>query len=105
MTRADRGAFKAIAHHMADTNGYRVLQSAEWYITDGDEIDWMYGRQGIFSFTLEVYPRLGIVNHYPADEKIAKQTSRNRAALLYLIDIADCPYRASGTEAEHCPPG
>ena len=102
MTRADRDAFKAMAFDMAATNGYQVLQSAEWYITDGDEIDWMYGRQGIFSFTLEVYPPLGTVNHYPADEKIAKQTQRNREALLYLIDLADCPYRASGTEAEHC---
>lgn len=102
MTKADRDAFKAMAFDMAATNGYHVLQSAEWYITDGDEVDWMYGRQGIFSFTLEVYPPLGTVNHYPADEKIAKQTHRNREALLYLIDLADCPYRASGTEAEHC---
>jgi hypothetical protein len=102
MTRADRDAFRAMALDMAATNGYQALQSADWYITDGDQVDWMYGRQGIFSFTLEVYPPLGIVNHYPADEKIAKQTSRNRAALLYLIDIADCPHRASGTEAEHC---
>ena len=102
MTKADRDAFKAMAFDMAATNGYDVLQSAEWYITDGDQIDWMYGRQGIFSFTLEVYPALGIVDHYPADEKIEQQTQRNRAALLYLIDLADCPYRASGTEAEHC---
>jgi carboxypeptidase T len=104
MTKADRDAFKAMAFDMAATNGYGVLQSADWYITDGDEIDWMYGRQGIFSFTLEVYPPRGTVNHYPADEKIAKQTQRNRAALLYLIDLADCPYRASGTEAENCGP-
>jgi hypothetical protein len=104
MTKADRDAFKAMAFDMAATNGYSVLQSAEWYITDGDEVDWMYGRQGIFSFTLEVYPPLGTVNHYPADEKIAKQTTRNREALLYLIDLADCPYRASGTEAANCPP-
>ena len=102
MTRADRDAFVAMANDMAATNGYQVLQSADWYITDGDQVDWMYGRQGIFTFTLEVYPRLGIVNHYPADEKIAKQTKRNRAALLYLIDLADCPYRASGTEDVHC---
>ena len=105
MSRADRAAFKAMAFAMAETNGYRVLQSASWYITDGDAIDWMYGRQGIFSFTMEVYPALPIFNHYPADEKIERQTKRNREALLYLIDIADCPYRASGTEAEHCPPG
>ena len=103
MTKADRAVFSAMAHDMADTNGYRVKQSAEWYITDGDQIDWMYAEHHIFSFTLELYPALGTVNHYPADEKIAKQTSRNRAALLYLIDLADCPYRASGHE-ERCAP-
>ena len=56
MTKADHDAFMAMAPDMAATNGYHVLQSADWYITDGDEVDWMYGRQGIFSFTLEVYP-------------------------------------------------
>jgi hypothetical protein len=93
-----------MARDMAATNGYRVLQSADWYITDGDQVDWMYGRQGIFSFVLEVYPSLASgPDHYPADEKIEKQTRRNRAALLYLIDLADCPYRATGTDAENCP--
>ena len=103
MTRADRDAFAAMARDMAATNGYRVMQSSDWYITDGDQIDWMYGRHGIFSFTLEVYPSLASgQDHYPPDEKIARQTKRNRAALLYLIDLADCPYRASGTDGEHC---
>jgi carboxypeptidase T len=104
MTTADRDAFVAMARGMAATNGYRVMQSADWYITDGDQIDWMYGRHGIFSFTLELYPGVGSGpgSHYPPDEKIAMQTKRNHAALLYLIDLADCPYRASGTEAEHC---
>jgi hypothetical protein len=104
MTKADRNAFVAMAHDMAATNGYRVMQSASWYITDGEQSDWMYGRHGIFSFTVELYPPLPTFNHHPPDEKIAKQTKRNRQALLYLIDLADCPYRASGTEAEHCPP-
>jgi carboxypeptidase T len=103
MTAADRDVFVQMARDMAATNGYRVMQSAEWYITDGDQIDWMYGRHGIFSFTLEVYPSLASgADHYPPDEKIARQTKRNRAALLYVIDLADCPYRASGTEAEQC---
>lgn len=103
MTAADRDVFLQMARDMAATNGYRVMQSADWYITDGDQIDWMYGRQKIFSFTLEVYPSLASgPDHYPPDEKIARQTKRNRAALLYLIDLADCPYRATGTQAEHC---
>jgi len=104
MTTADRDAFVRMARSMAETNGYGIMQSGDWYITDGDQIDWMYGRHRIFSFTLELYPGLGSGpgSHYPPDEKIARQTKRNRAALLHLIDLADCPYRASGTQAANC---
>ena len=28
---------------MAATNGYTVRQSGDWYISDGDADDWMYG--------------------------------------------------------------
>src|SRR5687768_10621513 len=103
MTTADQAALRRMARAMAATNGYQAVQSSEWYITDGDQIDWMYGRHRIFSFTLELYPGLGgAAGHYPADEKIAAQTQRNRAALLYLIDLAGCPYRASGTQNANC---
>jgi hypothetical protein len=52
---------------------------------------------------LELYPPIGhAFGHYPPDEKIAKQTRRNRAALLYLIDLAGCPYSASGTQVANC---
>ena len=43
-------------------------------------------------------------DHYPPDEQIAPQTARNREALLYLLDIADCPYRAIGKEKTDCGP-
>lgn len=103
MTTADRETFVRMGRAMAATNGYTAGQSGDWYISDGDQIDWMYGRHRIFSFTLELYPPLGsALGHYPPDEKIAPQTKRNRAALLYLIDLAGCPYRASGTQVENC---
>jgi Zinc carboxypeptidase. len=104
MTTADRAAFVGMATTMAASNGYTAMQSGDWYISDGDEIDWMYGRHRIFSFTVELYPPRGSGSgsHHPADEKIAPETKRNRAALLYLIDLADCPYRASGTEVANC---
>ena len=104
MTTADQTAFARMASAMAATNGYRARQSGDWYISDGDEIDWMYGRHRIFSFTMELYPPEGssLGGHYPPDEVIAAQTARNRAALLYLIDLADCPFRASGTQAANC---
>jgi hypothetical protein len=42
----------------------------------------------------------GIV--YVSDSVIAKQTARNRGALLYLIDAAACPYAAIGRAAQYC---
>jgi carboxypeptidase T len=107
LTSADRNAFIAMGSDMAETNGYTVRQSGDWYVSDGDQSDWMYGRHRIFSFTVELYPPEGsttLGGHYPPDEKIAPQTARNREALLYLIDVADCPYQASGTQVANCGP-
>jgi hypothetical protein len=43
-------------------------------------------------------------DHYPPDERIATQTARNRAALLYVIDTGGCPYRAIGATKTLCGP-
>jgi hypothetical protein len=107
MTSIDRTTFIDLAQDMAATNGYTVRQSGDWYVSDGDASDWMYGRHRIFSFTIELYPpegSTGLGGHYPPDERIAAQTARNREALLYLIDVADCPYQASGTQVANCGP-
>ncbi len=99
MDPVDQQTFVAMARAMARTNGYRAMQSSDLYVTDGDQIDWLYARHGIFSFTFELYPTEQVsshADHEPPDEVIVRETSRNRAALLYLIDLADCPYRAIG---------
>jgi carboxypeptidase T len=64
-------------------------------------IDWMYARHRIFSFTFELYPAGGsaTARHYPPDEVIARETSRNREAVLYLMSRAVCPYGALGARA------
>ena len=64
----------------------------------GDEIDWLYGTQRIFSYTFEMYPTTADTSpsrHYPPDEVIGRETRRNREAVLYLMEQADCPYRAT----------
>lgn len=107
MTRQDYDAFVAMGRKMASLNGYKAEQSSDLYITDGDQIDWMYGAHKIFSFTWELYPpETSTVwgDHYPADEKIASETARNRGALLYLIDVGGCGYRAIGLTKSHCGP-
>jgi carboxypeptidase T len=105
MTADDHATFVAMGRAMARMNGYTAKQSSDLYITDGDQIDWMYATQHIFSFTFELYPTEQVsshADHEPPDEVIATQTARNRGALLYLIDMADCPYRAIGKQGAHC---
>ena len=105
MSVEDHNTFVAMGKAMASLNGYKPEQSSDLYITDGDQIDWMYGVHRIFSFTWELYPPETPsvwTDHYPADEHIAPETARNRGALLYLIDVGGCPYRAIAREKTHC---
>jgi carboxypeptidase T len=90
---------------MATMNGYSYRQSSHLYTTDGDEIDYLYHSYRIFSFTMELYPvEMGNLTSdvYPPYTVVAKQTARNRGALLYLIDMAGCPYAAIGKAAKYC---
>jgi hypothetical protein len=110
MTAIDHEAFVALGTAMAASNGYTPQQSSELYITDGDQIDELYGAQRIFSFTFEMYPGeddypLPFASRwYPPDELIEQETTRNRDAVLYLLEQADCPYRSIGREAAFCGP-
>jgi hypothetical protein len=107
MTLDDHTAFVALGKGMAARNGYRAMQSSDLYITDGDQIDWLYGVHRIFSFTWELYPVEKAVvwtNFYPPDEVIASQTARNRAALLYLINVGACPWGQIGKAKANCGP-
>jgi carboxypeptidase T len=101
MTRLDHRALVALGKDMAARNGYRPGQSSDLYPTDGDMIDWMYGRQRVFSYTFELYPRGGTqsARWYPPASVIPRETKRNRGAVLRLIDLADCPYRILGSNA------
>ncbi len=101
----DYRTFVAIGQAMAARNGYRPMQSSDLYITDGDQIDWMYGRHRIFSFTWELYPTeqsSAAKDHYNPDEIIERETTRNRRALLYTLQVAACPYAVIGKERPNC---
>ena len=102
MTTRDWKTFVALGKAQAAKNGYTAQQSSELYITDGDQIDWLYGTYRIFTFTYELYPTEKATvwgDHYPDDSKIAAQTLRNRRAILHLINRAACPYAALGADA------
>ncbi len=107
MTVDDHRALVAIGKGMASRNGYKPMQSSDLYVTDGDEIDWMYGRHRIFSYTWELYPPetpSDATDHYSPDEIIARETARNRSALLYALRMAACPYDVIGRGDANCGP-
>jgi carboxypeptidase T len=102
MTADDNAAFKAVGQKMAASNGYTAQQSSDLYITDGSIDDYLWGVHKIFGYTFEMYPRSGGGGFYPPDEVIERETSRNRDAVLQLLENADCMYRSIGKEAQYC---
>ena len=103
MTLDDRNVMATMGQAMAATNSYTPEQSSDLYITDGTINDWLYGVHRIMNYTFEMYPQTsGQGGFYPGDEIIPAQTARNRSAILYLIQQADCPYRVISKEAAYC---
>ncbi|MFE9094019.1 M14 family metallopeptidase [Streptomyces sp. NPDC007264] len=103
MTADDAAAFKAVGQKMAASNGYTPEQSSDLYITDGSIDDYLWGVHKIFDYTFEMYPTSSASGgFYPPDEVIERETSRNRDAVLQLLENADCMYRSIGKEAQYC---
>ncbi|MFJ6568217.1 M14 family metallopeptidase [Streptomyces sp. NPDC091292] len=103
LTQDDRDAFAAVGGKMAASNGYTPQQSSDLYITDGSIDDWLWGNQKIFGYTFEMYPSsAGGGGFYPPDEVIERETSRNRDAVLQLLENADCMYRSIGKQQQYC---
>lgn len=93
----DQATFRSMANTMAGWNGYTPEQSSDLYITSGDTTDWAYGTLGIFAFTFELSPKdmWGVGGFYPGPEAIERTFQANLRPVLYLIDLADDPHRAS----------
>ncbi len=104
LTQDDRAAHAALGQNMASTNGYTPEQSSDLYIADGTINDWLWGSQKIFTYTFEMYPgSSGGGGFYPPDEVIPRETSRNREAVLRLLEYSDCVYRIISKQAQYCP--
>lgn len=97
MSAEDHAVFVKLGQAMAQLNRYTAEQASALYLDSGTARDWYYGAEHIFSFTFE----LGTGAHQASDV-ISTETARNRAAVLYLIDMADCPYRAIGMASTFC---
>jgi hypothetical protein len=103
MTQDDYDVMAAMGQAMAATNGYTPEQASDLYITDGTINDWLYGTYGILNYTFEMYPKTSSQGgFYPPDEVIPAETSRNRSAILYLLEQAACPYAVIGKTAQYC---
>ncbi|WP_055695482.1 M14 family metallopeptidase [Streptomyces prasinopilosus] len=103
MTADDQAAFRTVGQKMAASNGYTAQQSSDLYITDGSIDDYLWGTHKIFGYTYEMYPRSSSGGgFYPPDEVIERETSRNRDAVLQLLENADCMYRSIGKAAQYC---
>jgi carboxypeptidase T len=103
MTADDNAAFKAIGQKMAASNGYTAEQASDLYITDGSIDDYLWGTHKIFDYTFEMYPSSSSGGgFYPPDEVIERETSRNRDAVLQLLENADCMYRSIGKQSQYC---
>ncbi|HEX6077429.1 MAG TPA: M14 family zinc carboxypeptidase [Micromonosporaceae bacterium] len=88
---------------MAQTNGYTPEQASDLYITDGTINDWLWGTHRIVNYTFEMYPSSSAGGgFYPPDEVIGRETTRNREAVLMLLEYADCPYRIIGKDGQYC---
>ncbi|MCG8917431.1 M14 family metallopeptidase [Actinokineospora sp. PR83] len=106
LTAEDQRVLSTIGRAMAASNGYTPEQSSDLYITDGSIDDYLWGKYKIYAYTFEMYPSGGggLGGFYPPDEVIAAQTARNRDAVFYLLDYADCPRRAAGLSCDGTPP-
>jgi len=105
MTQQDYNTFATLGQQMAATNNYTPEQASDLYITDGSIDDWLWGNQKIYSYTFEMYPSSGgLSGFYPPDEVIGRETSRNRAAVLLLLDYSDCPPRVIGATCDGSEP-
>ncbi|MGW0890157.1 M14 family metallopeptidase [Saccharopolyspora sp. NPDC002578] len=86
MTQQEYDRFEKVGTEMADSNGYTPQQSSDLYTTDGDSLDWMWGKHKILAFTLEMYPSGGgLDGFYPPGDVIERETARNNAAVDIVL--------------------
>ena len=105
MSQEDHDTFETLGRQMAATNDYTPEQASDLYVTDGSIDDWLWVTQGVYSYTFEMYPSSGgLSGFYPPDEVIGRETSRNRAAVLLLLDYSDCPRRVIGLTCDGSEP-
>lgn len=93
----DQQLYETMAKTMSKWNNYKPMSSSSLYVASGDLTDWSYGEHGIISFTFELDPKntgFGGAGFYPGAAAIAPALNKNIEPALYLLELADNPYRA-----------
>jgi carboxypeptidase T len=91
LTATDQAALSALGRNLASTNGYTPEQASDLYIAEGTIDDWLWGTYKVFAYTFEMYPTTQSQGgFYPPDEVITREVTRNREAVLRLMEYADC---------------
>jgi len=81
----DRRVFESIGKDIQKINNYTLGQSVYLYPTVGDATDWLYGRKGIISYTIELGTEYATNN-----PEILKQMCINHVGVnLYICEKAD----------------
>ncbi|MFH2202079.1 MAG: M14 family metallopeptidase [Elusimicrobiota bacterium] len=92
-------AFRAMAGKMAEWTGYRPMQSSDLYVATGDTCDWTWAKLNMFCFTFELTPKSSWEGgFYPGAGAIGTTFKKNIDPALYMIDLADNPYRAGESQ-------
>lgn len=103
-TKKDLEVFETMAKTMSGWNRYKPQQASDLYIASGDTTDWAYGEHGIFAFTFELTPSsIYDGGFYPGQKVIDPTFSDNLKPILYMIELADDPYRAVSTRGNPPP--
>lgn len=101
----DEDLFFSLAKEMSRYNGYdyrnmseRAQQSLSRHPpVDGDSNDWMYGKENILSYTIEIGTQF-----IPPEEEILEICKKHVGANLFVVEVADDPSQRKAV-IEHQP--
>lgn len=91
--------FETMGKKMASWNGYTPEKASDLYLASGDTTDWAYEELKLFAFTFELTPASMFEGgFYPGAQAIEPTFKANIEPILYMIDLADDPYRVLKSE-------
>jgi carboxypeptidase T len=97
----DLAVFEKMGKKMAGWNKYKPMKSSGLYLASGDTTDWAYDELKIFAFTFELSPSSMLSGgFYPGAKAIAPTFKANLEPALYLIEMAENPYRSLRAETD-----